>query len=95
MSVEFIDRGLMDTRRQAYTLNEDSLAGFKAAVNNGQTRLALEYAERLIDSLLSRVSALEVSSQNISNKEDETVEAKEKVQRPRKQNQDKENIQEA
>lgn len=59
MDVELIDRGIMNTRKQAYALNSNSLAGFKNAVNNGQTRLALEYAEIVIDDLLQRLVDLE------------------------------------
>lgn len=38
-----------------YQLNEDSLAGFKEAVNNGQNRLALEYAVKVIANLQEEI----------------------------------------
>jgi len=90
MSIELIDRGTMNTARRNYTLNPNSMAGFKTAVNNGQTRLALEYAEILIDQLISRVSELEQApmvngeSQKPA-EETATQELKEKTVRPRKQ----------
>lgn len=92
MTIELIDRGIMDTRRQGYTLNSNSLAGFKNAVNNGQTRLALEYAEILIDQLISRVSLLENSLGQGIEVEDSVAETetKEKPTRTKKAVQQKE-----
>lgn len=51
-----------------YSLNEESLAGFEMAVNNGQTRLALEYAARVLVELTDRVQALEAANTQMSSK---------------------------
>ncbi len=52
----------MNNSRPSFTLNSNKSAGFKTAVTNGQTRLALEYAEQIISDLCDRVKLLEESS---------------------------------
>ena len=52
----------MNNSRPSFTLNSNKGVGFKTAVTNGQTRLALEYAEQLISDLCDRVKLLEDSS---------------------------------
>lgn len=92
MSIKLIDRGIMNTTRQGYTLNTNPLTGFKNAINNGQTRLALEYAEVLIDQLMSRVASLEEGTpkaQVQAVQAEDVVEVKEKTPRQRKQVSDK------
>lgn len=42
-----------------YSLEEASLSGFVMAVNNGQTRLALEYAARVLAEQEERITELE------------------------------------
>lgn len=69
MSVEFIDRGIMDNRTQSYTMNPDKRIGLSNAVKNGQTRLALEYAEQLIGELMTRIIKLELEVSNASTKD--------------------------
>lgn len=92
MSIQLIDRGIMNTTRQGYTLNTNPLAGFKTAVNNGQTRLALEYAEVLLDELISRIASLEGqlnAEPTKASQEKDTLEAKDKSPRQRKQTAEK------
>jgi hypothetical protein len=52
----------MNNSRPSFALNSNKGVGFKTAVTNGQTRLALEYAEQLISDLCDRVKLLEDSS---------------------------------
>jgi hypothetical protein len=52
----------MNNSRPSFTLNSNRSLGFKTAVTNGQTRLALEYAEQIISDLCDRVKFLEDSS---------------------------------
>jgi hypothetical protein len=52
----------MNNSKPSFTLNSNKSAGFKTAVTNGQTRLALEYAEQIISDLCDRVKLLEDSS---------------------------------
>jgi hypothetical protein len=97
MSIELIDRGIMDATRRGYTLNANPAVGFKAAVNNGQTRLALEYAEILIEQLMSRVAQLEsqqLGEEATVSTEDAISEPKEKPIRQKRQVQEKETAQE-
>jgi len=49
----------MNNSRPSFTLNSNKSVGFKNAVTNGQTRLALEYAEQIISELCDRVNLLE------------------------------------
>lgn len=42
-----------------YTLSEDTVRAFKDAVDNGQTRLALEYAVLRFEELEARIAELE------------------------------------
>ena len=93
MSIELIDRGVMETTRRGYTLSANPADGFKTAVNNGQTRLALEYAEVLISQLMSRVAELESQSGNgetATEAEEVAMETKEKPARQKRQTQEKE-----
>jgi hypothetical protein len=59
METHLFDRGAMENRNQSFMLNQDKEAGLKNSVNNGQVRLALEYAQSIIVDLISRVSELE------------------------------------
>lgn len=52
----------MSNSKPSFTLNSNKSAGLKTAVTNGQTRLALEYAEQIISDLCDRVQLLEDSS---------------------------------
>lgn len=49
-----------------YSLDEEPLEGFAMAVNNGQVRLALEYAVRALRDFANRLDVLEVEQQTPS-----------------------------
>jgi len=59
----------MNNSRPSFTLNSNKSVGFKTAVTNGQTRLALEYAEQIISELCDRVNLLE----SVSVEEEDTT----------------------
>ena len=91
MSNGLFDRGVMSNGKPSFTLNSNKSAGLRAAVTNGQTRLALEYAEQIISDLCDRVQLLEDSSiteeGTVSPKataEVDLVEEKQKVVRAKK-----------
>lgn len=50
------------TFRSSYQLADNTVDGFETAVRNGQTRLALEYAVRVIADLRKDVDALKNST---------------------------------
>lgn len=62
MSMELVDRGSVENSKRNYMLIENKTLGFSNAVKNGQTRLALEYAQVIINELSERVNELESSN---------------------------------
>lgn len=49
-----------------YETDKEPRSGFQMAVNNGQTRLALEYAVNLLNEYETRISALEAAVERLS-----------------------------
>lgn len=56
-----------DLNRPLYKLDDDAWAGFKTAVNNSQTRLALEYAIKVIEELQTQIDELKARPTSVTN----------------------------
>jgi hypothetical protein len=56
---------ITDVKRGNFTLEQDAIKGMRATIKNNQTRLALEYAQAVIEELINYVGELEVRIENL------------------------------